>query len=464
MPQPCWRFDNSYGRLPPTLYTRIGPSPVAAPRLVLFNRALAAELGLDPALGAAAEAAPLFAGNRLPEGAEPLAQAYAGHQFGYFNVLGDGRAILLGEHLRPDGGRVDLQLKGAGRTPYSRGGDGRAALGPMLREYLFGEAMHALGLPTTRALAVVTTGETVLRQTPLAGAILTRVAASHLRVGSFEYAARRGAAELRALLDYAVARHDPGLAGRDDLPWAFLAAVADRQADLVVGWMRVGFVHGVMNSDNMTISGETIDYGPCAFLDRYHPAMVFSSIDAAGRYAFGHQMACAQWNLARLAEALLPLDPDGLGRAEAVIEAFGATVTARHQAMMGRKLGLAEPRPGDEALIGDLLDWMQRSGADYTNTFRALSDDPDPALPPGWGERWRARAPVADLMRRHNPAYIPRNQRVEEALAAAEAGDLAPFERLLAVLAEPYRTRPGLEAYQAPPPSGAPPHRTFCGT
>jgi len=479
MPRIQWNFDNSYGRLPPSLFTRIAPTPVRAPRLVVLNHRLADDLGLDLAARDEEELARLFAGNDLPEGADPLAQAYAGHQFGGFSVLGDGRAILLGERITPRGNRVDLQLKGSGRTPYSRAGDGRAALGPMLREYLMGEAMHALGIPTTRGLAVVMTGEQVIRQNRLPGAILTRVAASHLRVGSFEYAARRGPEAVRALLDYAVARHDPDLIGAENLPLAFLRAVLDRQADLIVGWMRVGFIHGVMNTDNMALSGETIDYGPCAFMDAYDPATVFSSIDARGRYAFGNQMICAQWNLARFAETLLPLLPDA-DAAETLILGFGDDIRRRHRQMLGHKLGLFTLQPDDETLIDDLLDGMRRVGADYTNTFRALGDEArpegalfaDPALQ-AWETRWRARLsrqaepPTAALalMARTNPAYIPRNHKVEEALAAAEEdGTLAPFHHLLAVLGEPYGPRPGLEAYQRPPTAAERVHQTFCGT
>jgi len=482
MKQIQWAFDNSYGGLPETLFTRIGPTQVRAPKVVILNHALAADLGITLADGSDEEAARLFSGNSVPDGADPIAQAYAGHQFGHFNILGDGRAILLGEHVTPKGQRVDIQLKGSGRTPYSRGGDGRAALGPMLREYVISEAMHALGIPTTRSLAVVATGEPVYRQTLLPGAVLARVAASHLRVGTFEYAARRGARELTALVDYAVARHDPALQGSKDLPLSLLKAVIDRQADLIVEWMRVGFIHGVMNTDNMTISGETIDFGPCAFMDAYDPATVFSSIDHRGRYAFGNQMACAQWNLARFAETLLSLlPPDGARElAEEQIIGFGNEVRSRWLAMMGQKLGLFNVQPGDAAFIDDALRWMHRNGADYTNTFRTLiSKD----MPEGgnfgettfrdWHGRWRARLsqqsePIEaalTLMRGTNPAYIPRNHQVEAALAAAEdVGDITPLNKLLSVLSDPYVQRQGIEAYELPPPTSERVYQTFCGT
>jgi len=476
-----WVFDNSYGGLPETLFTRIRPTQVRAPKVIIFNHALAADLGINLTDGSNEKTAQLFSGNSVPDGADPIAQAYAGHQFSHFNILGDGRAILLGEHVTPEGQRVDIQLKGSGRTPYSRGGDGRAALGPMLREYVISEAMHALGIPTTRSLAVVATGELVYRQTLLSGAVLTRVAASHLRVGTFEYAARLGARELTALVDYAVARHYPALQGIEDLPLLFLKAVIDRQADLIVEWMRVGFIHGVMNTDNMTISGETIDYGPCAFIDSYDPATVFSSIDHHGRYAFGNQMACAQWNLARFAETLLPLlPPDGAHELSEQIIDFRNEVQSRWLAMMGQKLGLFSIQPGDAALIDAVLSWMHRNGADYTNTFHALiSED----IPEGrnfgettfrdWHGRWRARLlqqsePIKvalTLMRRTNPAYIPRNHQVEATLAAAEnADDLTPLNKLLSVLSDPYVQRQGLEAYELPPPTSEQVYQTFCGT
>ncbi|MFM7207886.1 MAG: protein adenylyltransferase SelO, partial [Planctomycetaceae bacterium] len=427
-----WRFDNSYARLPEALFTRTPPVPVSRPSLTVLNEPLAAELGLD--VGRLRERATVvFAGNDVPDGAEPLAQAYAGHQFGHFTNLGDGRAILLGEQIAPDGRRVDVQLKGAGRTRYSRGGDGRAAEGPMLREYLVSEAMHALGIPTTRSLAVAATGDWVLRETPLPGAVLTRVAASHVRVGTFEYAAAIDDRDaLAALLHHAIARHAPEAAAADDPAAAFLEVVMDRQAELVSRWMHVGFVHGVMNTDNMTISGETIDYGPCAFMDRFALDTVFSSIDTQGRYAYGNQPRIAQWNLTRLAEAMLPLiDADetaAIAKAEAAIGAFGPALNEAWLSIMRRKLGLQNEEEGDLTLAQTLMQWMQDTGADHTRTFRDLTEGQnavgDDAFR-NWHAAWtarRARQPgppeaSARLMREANPVVIPRNHKVEEALA-----------------------------------------------
>ncbi len=473
MTAPGWKFDNSYARLPDGLFTRLPPTPVAAPGAVIVNHRLAEQLGLDLAGLPEGELAAVFAGNTVPDGADPIAQAYAGHQFGGFNILGDGRAIVLGEHLAPDGRRVDIQLKGSGPTPYSRRGDGRAALGPMLREYIISEAMAGLGIPTTRSLAVAATGEPVYREQILPGAVLTRIAASHLRVGTFEFAIRQGPDALQALVAYAIDRHYPDLADADNPALALLDAVIDRQADLIVEWMRVGFIHGVMNTDNMTISGETIDYGPCAFMDAYDPDTVFSSIDLGGRYAFGRQPKMAQWNLARFAECLLPLlaaDPDAaVALAEDRIKSFESRYRLRWQAMMGAKLGLAGFDAGDSALIEDLLAWMRAGGFDYTNGFAALTEDSaPPGADPVWLERWRARrgdmGPAQARMRAANPVYIPRNHRVEAALAAAGEGDLAPLTRLLEVLSAPYERRAGLEEYESPPPEGAPAYETFCGT
>ncbi|MDQ3742469.1 MAG: YdiU family protein, partial [Actinomycetota bacterium] len=410
--------------------------------------------------------------------------AYAGHQFGWLSPrLGDGRALLLGEVVDVHGRRRDVHLKGSGRTPFARGADGKAAVGPMLREYVIGEAMHALGIPTTRALAVVATGEPVLRETVLPGAVLTRVAASHLRVGTFEYAARRGGDLVRRLADHAIARHHPA-AGEAGNPYlTLLDAVAEAQASLVARWMLVGFVHGVMNTDNMTISGETIDYGPCAFMDAYDPATVFSSIDHGGRYAYGNQPAVAQWNLARLAETLLPLiDANAhaaVGAATAVVESFPTRFGAHWRRRMAAKLGVHEGEAG--ALAEELLALLHAQGADYTSFFRALSaaargeaagaraffDDPAPF--DAWSQRWRSRLATdpwtaADAMDRVNPVYIPRNHLVEDALAHATAGDLAAFERLVEVVARPYEERPGLEPYARPAPAADGPYRTFCGT
>jgi uncharacterized protein YdiU (UPF0061 family) len=480
-----WRFDNSYARLPATLFERAAPVPVRAPAIVVLNEPLAAALGLDADVLREAGAA-VFAGNEAPPGAEPIAQAYAGHQFGHFTNLGDGRAILLGEHLTPAGSRHDVQLKGAGRTRYSRGGDGRAALGPMLRELIVSEGMHALGIPTTRSLAVAATGEAVLRNAPLPGAVLTRVAASHIRVGTFQYAAAiEDHDALSALLDHAITRHDPRLAAADDRAAAFLDAVVERQAALVARWMLVGFVHGVMNTDNMAVSGETIDYGPCAFLDAYDPATVFSSIDRDGRYAYANQPAIAHWNLARLAESLLPLMPgppeQAVDRLREVLALFPARYERHHLAGARAKLGLAAEEAEDGELFATLLRRMHESRADFTTTFAGLArrvenpEDADAGCGPVGGEwlaAWRTRlarepgppAAVVARLRRANPVVIPRNHRVEESLAAAEAGDLAPLRRLLAAVRQPFAETPDNEPYRTGPPPGAGPYRTFCGT
>ncbi len=478
---PAIAFDNSYARLGERFSVAQAPVPVAAPRIVRVNADVAALLGID---GAALDADSL-AGNRVPSGATPVAQAYSGHQFGNFSpVLGDGRAVLLGEVIGTDGRRYDIQLKGSGRTPFSRGGDGRAALGPVLREYILGEGMHALGIPTTRALAAVTTGETVRRETALPGAVLCRVAASHIRVGTFQFFAARSDEEgLRTLADYTIARHDPACAG--DYP-AFLRAVVARQAELVAQWLLVGFIHGVMNTDNTAISGETIDYGPCAFLDEYDPATVLSSIDQAGRYAYGRQPRIAAWNLARLAEALMPLlaptQAKAMAVATAAIEGFGPRFEAAYLGGLRRKIGLATEQPGDDDLAQDLLRRMGEARADWTLTFRALADaatgDDVPARAlfgaaaafDDWAPRWRERLgaePTGDAaarLRAANPLYIPRNHLVEAALAAAVAGDLQPFEQLLDVLADPFTERAGLERFALPPQPDERVLATFCGT
>ena len=477
-------FDNTYARLPARFYARVDPTHVAAPRLVRVNHDLAALLGLDPAT----LDADILAGNRLPVGAEPIAQAYSGHQFGHFSpTLGDGRAVLLGEVVGLDGQRYDIQLKGSGPTPFSRRGDGRAALGPVLREYLLGEAMHALGIPTTRALAAVTTGEPVYRETALPGAVLTRVAASHIRVGTFQFFASQGDAEaVRTLADYAIARHYPDLAGDYR---GFLDAVVARQAELVAHWLQVGFIHGVMNTDNTAISGETIDYGPCAFMDAYDPTTVFSSIDRDGRYAYGQQPRIAAWNLARLAEALLPLlGPDQEAAIEAAKQAIASFAPRFEPALLTglrRKIGLQTEQEGDDELVQALLRHMQEGGADWTLTFRALADavegDDAPAralFSPGaawdaWAEHWKARlvrepgAPAerAAAMRALNPLYIPRNHLVEAALnAAVQSGDYRPFEELLGIITKPYEQRPGLERFTLPPRPEERVLATFCGT
>jgi serine/tyrosine/threonine adenylyltransferase len=480
-----WNFDNSYARLPQTFFTAQNPTPVHSPKIAVFNKTLAASLGLSTETLQSSDEAALFAGNKIPDGASPLAQAYAGHQFGHFTMLGDGRAVLLGEQITPQGERFDIQLKGSGRTPYSRGGDGRAALGPMLREYIISEAMHALGIPTTRSLAVVTTGEEIARESYLPGAILTRVAASHLRVGTFQYAARWGTKEeLQELADYAIKRHYPEIEDLENKYLAFLQEVIKRQAILITKWQLVGFIHGVMNTDNMTISGETIDYGPCAFMDTYDPATVFSSIDREGRYAYGNQPNIGVWNLARLAEALLPLldenQEEAVTLAQDKLSDFAHLFETNWLEGMRAKLGLFNEEEQDKTLIKDLLDLMRKHDADYTNTFRALTlDRPEETNLQGktefteWLERWKERLERQEdskdasrqLMRNSNPAVIPRNHRVEEALeAAVENGDYSVMERLLDVLANPYAYSPEQEEYCGLPAQSTQPYRTFCGT
>lgn len=458
------------------LHEHLEPTPVREPKMVVFNHPLADALGLN---GEALAGQPaIFAGNELPDGAEPLAQAYAGHQYGNFTGLGDGRAILLGEQVTPRGERYDVQLKGSGPTPFSRRGDGRAALGPMLREYIISEAMQALGIPTTRSLAVVTTGERVFRQEMQPGAVLTRIAASHIRVGTFEWAAaHRDHDALRALTEHTLRRHYPDRAAAEVPGLALLEGVMERQAALIAQWQCVGFIHGVMNTDNMALSGETIDYGPCAFMDTFDPATVFSSIDRHGRYAYGNQPQIAQWNLARLSEALLPLlHPDekqAVEVANAAIEGFKTQFEGRWLAGMRAKLGLFTEEAGDRELIESLLEWMREQKADFTNTFRQL--DPAKAEPAlgAWHARWQARlvlqpqsaAEVLQRMRAHNPAVLPRNHKVEEALAATvEHGDLDVIRRLLEVLAAPYDHTTERPEYMTP--SGLAPgaYQTFCGT
>ncbi len=480
-----WHLEHSYAALPPLFHAQTQPGAVRAPHLVVLNTPLASSLGLNPETLAQPGSAALFVGNVLPEGADPIAQAYAGHQFGHFTTLGDGRAILLGEQITPEGERFDIQLKGAGLTPFSRGGDGRAALGPMLREYLTSEAMHALGIPTTRSLAVALTGEPVLRRQRLDGAVLTRVAASHIRVGTFEWAASQGdPAALRALADYTIQRHYPDLAKAENPYLKFLEAVIGRQASLIAQWMQVGFIHGVMNTDNMALSGETIDYGPCAFMDHYDPATVFSSIDHQGRYAYGNQPLMAQWDLARLAETLLPLlhddEAQAIDLANAAIQSFEARYELHRLSGMRKKLGLFTEEADDTVLIEDLLKWMQDHQADFTNTFRDLSTGTSP--PEGvsgqadfssWHQRWtarRSRQPQSteesrQLMHAHNPAFIPRNHKVEEALAAAvEHQDFSALQRLLGVLAKPFDYTADYPDYQTPPAPEACAYQTFCGT
>jgi uncharacterized protein YdiU (UPF0061 family) len=485
-------FSNSYARLPERFFARLDPTPVAKPRLVVLNRPLAQDLGLDIDGMDDDALTQIFSGNVIPGGAEPIAMAYAGHQFGTFvPQLGDGRAILLGEVFDRSGVRRDIQLKGSGRTPFSRRGDGRAALGPVLREYLVSEAMHAFGIPSTRALAAVTTGQPVFRETPLPGAIFTRVAASHVRVGTFQYFAARGDGEaVRQLSDYVLDRHYPDAKDAERPCLALLQRVAQRQAALVARWMQVGFVQGVMNTDNMAVSGETIDFGPCAFIEAYDPAVVFSSIDELGRYSFGNQPRAAQWNIARLAETLLPLiDPDpkrAIELAQEVISAFPTWYESEWIAGMRSKLGLSPAQDGDLALIEGLLDAMHANQADFTLTFRGIcdaaadEDDPgpralfaDPAAYDRWAVLWRSRlrsepsspAQRAHAMRRVNPAVIPRNHRVEQALSAAvEREDFTPFSELLAVLSRPYEEQDAYRAYAAPAQPDERVLQTFCGT
>ena len=483
-------FDNSYARLLDGLYTRTDPTPVASPRLVLFNHPLAEELGLDAAALDSEKGAAIVSGASVPPGAEPIAMAYAGHQFGHFvPQLGDGRALLLGEVIDRNGLRRDIQLKGAGPTPFSRRGDGRAALGPVLREYLVSETMHALGIPTTRALAAATTGEQVYRETVLPGAVLTRVAASHIRVGTFQFfAARNDVPALRRLADYVIGRLYPELTQVDQPYLALLDAVIERQASLVARWMHVGFVHGVMNTDNMAISGETIDFGPCAFIDAYDPATVFSSIDEGGRYAYANQAPIAQWNLARLAETLLPLIADDRARAvdiaTARITAFPESFSKHWLAGMRHKLGLFTEQTGDGELIQSWLDLLEQSGADFTLSFRELCEAAEGdaghhklgKLVQGydaWSAAWMARlsheaqsrGERATAMRKVNPAFIPRNHRVEEALNAAVADDdFGPFKNLLNVLSRPYDEQPDQVRYTEPPGPAGRHYRTFCGT
>lgn len=466
-------FDNTYARLAPGFYSKQMPEPVQAPHLLAFNHTLAKVLQVDT--DDVQDMAAVFGGNRIPEGAEPLAQAYAGHQFGNFNPqLGDGRAILLGEVLTQDGQRYDIQLKGSGRTPYSRQGDGRAWMGPVLREYVVSEAMYALGVPTTRALAAVATGETVWRDGGMPGAVLTRVASSHLRVGTFQLFASRGQTEaLKQLTDYAIARHYPQAQG----PMGLLRAVRDAQAGLIAAWMSVGFIHGVMNTDNCSISGETIDYGPCAFMDQYRAEQVFSSIDRMGRYAYANQPQIVVWNLAQLATALIQQldDPSSaVEEATAIVHAMPSLIEAEWLRLFRRKLGLETIAHQDLELVSDLLELMSEGQADFTNTFRALSEGRarDQFLDPEAFDRWHAvwkqrsqqeRDPIV-LMRASNPVYIPRNHRIEEMIAAAVAGDLEPFHRLNRVFAAPYSEQEGQEDLRRPPTKDEVVKATFCGT
>ncbi len=472
-----WNLHNSYINLPGIFYTKQPPTAVRSPKLVIFNHALAASLGVPEQLG-------VFAGNELPGGSQPIAQAYAGHQFGYFTMLGDGRAVLLGEQITDSGERFDIQLKGSGPTPYSRGGDGRAALGPMLREYIISEAMYALGIPTTRSLAVVTTGETVRREKNLTGAVLTRIAKSHIRVGTFEYAAQFGAAnDVRSLADYTITRHFPTIAAFENKYLLLLKEVVKRQASLISNWQLVGFIHGVMNTDNMAISGETIDYGPCAFMDVYRPATVFSSIDIHGRYAYENQPKMAAWNLARFAETLLPLldgdENQAVGLAQEEVSTFWSLYHHDWLAGMRAKLGLHTEEDEDSLLINDFLQLMEQCQADYTETFKALTLDRNDGLNlfshPAyhqWHERWQerlgrqpqSRSESRALMKRHNPAMIPRNHLVEEALDAAQEEDFTKMHTLLLALESPYSYTAEQEEFSQLPPPASCGYQTFCGT
>ncbi len=492
-PLPELLFEHTFAEQLEDLCLFCRPARVPAPRLVLFNSGLARYLGMDPETLAGAPGAELFSGNVLPGGVKPVAQAYAGHQFGYFNPrLGDGRAVLIGEFRDPEGQLWDIQLKGTGPTPFSRGGDGKAALGPMLREYLMGEAMTALGIASTRGLAVVVTGEQVIREEPLPGAILTRIAASHIRVGTFQYArANNDREQLRKLADYSIMRHYPELlslqGGTRYL--SFLQAVAERQARLIARWMGVGFIHGVMNTDNMSIAGETIDYGPCAFMDVYNEQTVFSSIDHLGRYAYGAQPGIGQWNLVRLAESLVPLVDSVPGHAAELLtgclNAFPGQYREAWREVLGCKIGLAAPGPQDSELLEELLKILADSQEDYTQFFRRLSlwlrgtDPLSQGLPSlgthwqSWLGRWRSRVTavegtpetVSAAMDAVNPLYVPRNHQVEIALAAASrAGDFQPFHRLLDVVTHPFSPRPEWAPYVEPMPADFGPYRTFCGT
>jgi uncharacterized protein YdiU (UPF0061 family) len=479
------RFSHTYAALPPRFHAAVRPTAVRAPSLIAWNDSLATELGIDVTAVDSAQLARYCAGNDVPPGAHPLAMAYAGHQFGSFvPQLGDGRALLLGEVIDARGERRDLQWKGAGPTPFSRRGDGRSALGPVLREYLVSEAMHALGIPTTRALAAVSTGERVLREDgPMPGGVLIRVAASHVRIGTFEYFAARGDADaLRRLADHVIDRHYPALRAHDEPYLALLQTVAERQAALVARWLQVGFIHGVMNTDNMTVSGETIDFGPCAFMDDYDPATVFSYIDRRGRYAYGNQPHILQWNLARFAESLLPLLGDdserAIERATAIVNDVPPRFAAHWLAGFRHKLGLANAAPGDESLVRDLLEAMRDSRADFTNTFRGLAGVAEGVVETApelraWTERWQARAQdegragiaLASALRSANPAFIPRNHQVEAALSAAiEHDDFAPFHRMRAVLSRPYDDQPDAAPLAVPPTAHERVRNTFCGT
>lgn len=479
-----FNFQNTYTTLPDVFFSRVLPTKVPSPKLVLLNESYAEIINLNFFNSSNQEIAEIFSGNLISNDMEIISQAYAGHQFGNFVILGDGRAHLLGEHVTHDGQRLDVQLKGSGKTPYSRRGDGKAALGPMLREYIISEAMHFLGIPTTRSLAVVSTGENIYRERALPGAILTRVAASHIRVGTFEFAAAQGDKFLvESLLDYTIKRHYPDLKDADNKALALLDRVMELQADLIVNWMRVGFIHGVMNTDNMTLTGETIDFGPCAFMDAYNPGTVFSSIDHNGRYAYANQPKIAQWNLARFAETLLPLIHSDINKAvdlaEIKINNFAQIYKDKWLNMMRAKLGLFGNQDGDENLVNDLLELMKLHQADYTNTFLDLSEEKqligkiyEDQKFLNWYAKWKQRIernskPLKSsqrLMKNTNPSIIPRNHKVEEALKSACEGDLAPVKNLLEAIKEPYKNKKNLKPYQTLPEESESPYKTFCGT
>jgi uncharacterized protein YdiU (UPF0061 family) len=478
-----WHFDNTYSKLSKTFIEDIKPTPVHDPELVILNEQLAKELNLDFSKTKEKDLSLLFSGNSLPNGSTTIAQAYAGHQFGHFTMLGDGRAVLLGEHISNKNNRFDIQFKGSGRTSFSRGGDGRAALGPMLREYIISEAINSLNIPTTRSLAVVKTGEKVVRENLLDGAILTRVASSHLRVGTFQYiAARQNIEDLNTLVDYTIERHYPQIKSSKTKALDLLNLVMEKQCQLVVDWMRVGFIHGVMNTDNMTISGETIDYGPCAFMDQYHPKTVFSSIDKFGRYAYSNQPPIAKWNLARFAECLIPLidknEETAIKIATDVIDNFQNIYEKKWLNMMRDKLGLFGEDKNDRQLIDDLLNWMEKYKIDYTNTFCHLMEIKidentykDEAFIT-WFDVWKKRSKLnnsskekqIELMKKNNPIVIPRNQKVEEALTEANNGNLEKMNKLNDILKNPYSNQKDIAEYQVPAPMSNEKYQTFCGT
>ncbi len=477
-----WHFDNTYSKLSNTFKENIKPTPVHDPELVILNEELASTLNLDFSKTDKKKLAEIFSGNSIPEETNTIAQAYAGHQFGHFTMLGDGRAVLLGEHLVNNDNRFDIQFKGSGRTSFSRGGDGRAALGPMLREYIISEAIHSLNIPTTRSLAVVKTGEKVVRENLLQGAILTRVASSHLRVGTFQYiAATQNIENLNTLVDYTINRHYPEIKTSNSKALDLLNLVMEKQCQLVINWMRVGFIHGVMNTDNMAISGETIDYGPCAFMDHYDPKTVFSSIDKFGRYAFSNQPPITKWNLARFAECLIPLidknEDTAIKLATDLIDNFQNIYEDKWLNMMRDKLGLFGEDKNDKKLINDLFNWMEKNKADYTNTFCNLMDINSDEIYKNndfidWKNEWKKRSELnnstkekqSKLMKSNNPIVIPRNHKVEEALAEADKGSLDKMKKLLAILKNPYDNQNNIEEYQVPAPSSNEKYQTFCGT